>query len=68
VITAHQLYPASRTAGMSTRQLRSVRAFAQADTATPWSAYDGMTHDETRAAAARTVADVTAELRRRIAE
>lgn len=67
-VTAHQLYPASRTAGMNTRQLRSVLAFAKMDTHIPWSTYNGMTRDETRAAAARTVADVSAALRRRVAE
>lgn len=67
-ITAHQLYPASRLAGMSTARLRRVLAFAEVDAVNSWITYDGMMRDETRATAARTVADVSAELRRRVAE
>jgi acyl CoA:acetate/3-ketoacid CoA transferase alpha subunit len=69
-ITGQQLYPVSRTASMSTARLRSILAFAQVDAADTAGnvLYFGMDRAETQATAERTVADVSAELRRRVAE
>jgi len=67
-VTAHQLYPASRIAGMTTRQLLAVHNFADYDTVEPTSIYSGMDRAETIATAQRTIADVSAALRARVAE
>ena len=66
-ITAHQLYPPSRIAGMRTSLLRTVLAFAHIDIANG-TCYCGMDLPETIATAQRTIADVSAALRARVAE
>lgn len=66
--TAHQLYPTSRTAEMSTDQLTAVFSFALADAKdTAPVLYDGMDRDDTVATAWRTCADLAIVLHNRAA-
>jgi hypothetical protein len=61
-----QLYPADRLALMGPRAMRRVAEFAQADLDNDTVTYLGMDREQTRATAARTVADITAVLDRTV--
>jgi hypothetical protein len=64
-VTAHQLYPASRTDRMSLADLESVQRFALADRAeTSKTVYAGMTRHETVLTAQRTIDDTQAAISR----
>lgn len=65
--TGAQLYPPSRIAGMRTSLLHTVLAFAETDIANG-ACYCGMDRPDTIASAQRTIADISAALRSRVAE
>jgi len=61
-----QLYPAARLALMGPHAMRRVAEFARADLNDERVLYLGMTREQTRATAARTVADIEAVLDRTV--
>lgn len=66
--TAHQLYPTSRTDGMTDTDLAQVQRFALVDAAeTSTTVYAGMGRADTVATACRTVDDIQRVMNRRAA-